>query len=528
MKSYFTSLDAVVLVVYLVGTTLLGMWLGRKQRDARDYFVADRSIPWWAILFSVVATETSALTFISIPALAYIGDMTFEQIALGYLLGRIVIAYTLLPRYYEGELVTAYALLERRFGLGTRRFASITFMVTRAFGDSVRIFATAIPIALIVAPSLPKQYVMPVSILLLGVFTIVYTYHGGMRAVVWTDVMQTGVYLFGGLAAVWLIGHGVPGGWSAIFSSAHHAGKMRVIDTYMGFDRPQTLFAGVLGGAFLSMASHGADQLIVQRLLAAPSLNDARKAIIGSGVAVILQFALFLVIGLGLWTYYHAQTFATPDTIFPKFIVEVMPPGLTGLVVAAIVAAAMSTVSGSLNSLSAATTHDIYLPLTKRDPDDPGLLRVGKLFTLAWAVILIGGALLYRAQGTPVVVVALAIASFTYGGLLGGFFLGMLWKRAVQRDAILGMAVGIVAMALVVFAKQVIALVPALSGVLGPVARVAWPWYVLIGTLITLAVGILSSLTHAAPTAVSEESYSYDSDRSWTGRRRVEDSRPHR
>ncbi|HEX5436399.1 MAG TPA: sodium:solute symporter [Gemmatimonadaceae bacterium] len=527
MKHYFTPLDAIVLVAYLIATTLLGMWLGRKQRNARDYFVADRTIPWWAILFSVVATETSALTFISIPALAYIGDFTFLQIAAGYLLGRIVLSFTLLPRYYQGDLVTAYALLEQRFGLSTRRFASITFMVTRAFADSVRIFATALPIAFIVAPTVPAADVMPVSILLLGVFTIIYTYHGGMRAVVWTDVVQTCVYLFGGLAAVWLIGHGVPGGWSHIIASGRHADKLRIFDLSLGFDRPQTLLAGLLGGAFLSMASHGADQLIVQRLLAAPSLRDARRALIGSGVAVILQFALFLLIGLGLWSFYHAQTFQTPDTIFPKFIVEVMPPGLTGLVVAAIVAAAMSTVSGSLNSLSAATTHDIYLPLTKRSADDPGLLRVGKLFTLVWAVVLIGGALLYKAQGTPVVIVALAIASFTYGGLLGGFFLGMLWKRAQQRDAITGMAIGITAMAIVVFAKQIMALVPGLGGVLGPVSHVAWPWYVLIGTIITMAAGILSSFTHAAA-AAPPDAFAYEPDRRWSGRGRVEDPRPHR
>src|ERR671914_352051 len=217
MTSTFTLLDVVVLLVYLIGTTALGMWLGRHQKDARDYFVADRAIPWWAILFSVVATETSALTFISIPGLAYLTDLSFLQIALGYLIGRVIIAFTLLPRYYEGELVTAYALLERRFGAATRRFASIVFMLTRTFGDSVRIFATAIPIALIIGPIVPAQYVMPTAILILGVFTVIYTYHGGMRAVVWTDVLQTGVYLVGGLAAVYLIGRGVQGGWGAVF-----------------------------------------------------------------------------------------------------------------------------------------------------------------------------------------------------------------------------------------------------------------------------------------------------------------------
>ena len=499
MTSAFTLLDAVVLLVYLVGTTALGMWLGRHQKDARDYFIADRAIPWWAILFSVVATETSALTFISIPGLAYLADLSFLQVAIGYLIGRIVVAYTLLPRYYEGELVTAYTLLQRRFGVATRRFASIIFMVTRAFGDSVRVFATAIPIALIIGPVIDPRYLMPVSILILGVFTIVYTYHGGMRAVVWTDVLQTFVYLFGGIAAVWLLGRGVEGGWSAILAQAEGLGKLRVFDTYTGLDRAHTVFAGFIGGAFLSMASHGADQLIVQRLMASTSLRDARRALIGSGIAVILQFTLFLFIGIGLYAYYRGQTFARPDEIFPRFIVEAMPPGLTGLVIAAILAAAMSTVSGALNSLSAATTHDIYLPLTKRRPDDPGVLRIGKLFTLVWAVVLIGGALLYRAQGTPVVVVALSVASFTYGGLLGGFFLGMLWRRAVQRDAIIGMAVGIAAMTFVVFARQIVAAYPSLADTLGPLGRIAWPWYVLIGTTITLLAGILSSFTHAAP-----------------------------
>jgi solute:Na+ symporter, SSS family len=420
-------------------------------------------------------------------------------VALGYLVGRIVIAFTLLPRYYQGELVTAYALLQRRFGVATRRFASIIFMVTRAFGDSVRVFATAIPIALIIGPVIDPRYLTPVSILILGFFTIIYTYHGGMRAVVWTDVLQTFVYLFGGIAALWLLGRGVEGGWSAILDSAAAQGKLRVIDTYTGIDRAHTLWAGLIGGAFLSMASHGADQMIVQRLLASSSLRDARRSLIGSGIAVILQFMLFLIIGIGLFAYYQGRTFARPDEIFPRFIVEVMPPGLTGLVIAAILAAAMSTVSGALNSLSAATTHDIYLPLTGRRADDPSVLRIGKIFTLVWAVILVGGALLYRAQGTPVVVVALSVASFTYGGLLGGFFLGMLWRRAIQRDAILGMAVGIAAMTLVVFAKPLSAAYPSLADNLAPLGRIAWPWYVLIGTTITMIVGILSSYTHSAP-----------------------------
>ncbi|MBK6455551.1 MAG: sodium/solute symporter [Gemmatimonadetes bacterium] len=494
----FTVLDIVVLVAYMGGTTALGVWLGRGQKSARDYFVASQAIPWWAILFSVVATETSALTFISIPGLAYLGDFSFLQVVFGYIVGRIIVSYVLLPRYFQGELVTAYALLERRFGLATRRFASITFMLPRACGASVRVLGKAIPIGLILGPSSPVEYVTPVSILILGAFTLVYTYEGGMRAVVWTDVLQTGVYLAGGFAALYLIGDGVDGGWSAILSRAGAEGKLRVIDLSTDVSKPHTLWAGVIGGGFLSMASHGADQLIVQRLLASNNLRDARRSLIGSGFAVLGQFLLFLFIGVGLYAYYDARTFAKPDEIFPTFIIEVMPPGMTGLVVAAILAAAMSTVSGSLNSLAAATTHDIYLPLSGRKADDPAVYRAGKLFTLGWAVILIGGALLYKNQGTPVVVVALSIASFTYGGLLGAFALGLGWRRANQRDAITGMAVGILSMTFVVFAKQLSAAYPSLAESLGPLGAIAWPWYVLIGTTITFLTGMLSSLTHPA------------------------------
>jgi SSS family transporter len=501
------ALDFVVIVAYLLGITLLGIYVGRRQRDAKDYFVADREIPWWAVMFSIVATETSALTFISIPGLAYISNLGFLEIALGYLVGRIVVAFTLLPRYYEGNLVTAYALLEQRFGLATRRLASIVFMVTRGMADSVRVFATAVPIALIIGPLLPHAAVMPVAVLVLGTLTLIYTIRGGMRAVVWTEIVQASVYIIGGISAVVLAGHIVPGGWSAIASAASNAGKLKAINWYTGFDQPNTMLAGVLGGAFLSMASHGTDQLIVQRLLSARSLKAAQAAVIGSGVAVTLQFGLFLVLGIGLWAVYGGRTFGTPDSIFPTFIVDRMPHGLIGLLLAAVLAATMSTHSGAINSLSAASTHDIYLPITGRSPDDARTLRVGRVFALLWGIVLTSGALLFpENQKTPVVVVALSIASFTYGGLLGGFFLAIFWRRAEERDAIIGMSVGIAVMSVVVFAKQIMAAVPAWAPVLQPVSTIAYPWYVLIGTTITLTVGILSSYTHGAPVLTLAES----------------------
>ncbi len=491
----FTALDFFVLVLYLAGTTALGLWIGRRQKSANDYFIAERSIPWWAVMFSVVASETSALTFISIPGLAYVTNLGFLQVVAGYILGRIVVATVLLPRYYKGDLVTAYALLEKRFGLGTRRFTSIVFMVTRAVADSVRVFATAIPVALILEGTVPSNYVKPLAILILGVLTIIYTYKGGMKAVVWTELLQASVYILGGISAVVLLG-GLAGGWGHIVDVASLAGKLKVLDFDLTLSKPHTVWAGLIGGAFLSMASHGADQLIVQRLLTARSLRDAQKAIIGSGFVVFAQFTLFLFVGIGLFVLYGGKPFATPDSIFPTFILEHMPPGLVGLILAAILAATMSTHSGAINSLAAATTHDIYLPLTGRSANDDATLRFGKLSALVWGIVLTGGALLYKEQGTPVVVVALSIASFTYGALLGGFFLGILWPRAIQRDAILGMSIAIVVMAFIVFARQLIPVLPSMTTTLTKLGKIAWPWYVLIGTSITMLVGIVSSYTH--------------------------------
>jgi SSS family solute:Na+ symporter len=502
MRTHFTALDLFVLVVYLGGTTALGLYIGRRQRSSNDYFIAERNIPWWAVMFSVVASETSALTFISIPGLSYLGNLGFLQVAAGYIIGRIVVAFVLLPRYYRGNLVTAYTLLEKRFGLATRRFTSIVFMATRALADSVRVFATAIPIALILSGVLPRQYIMPAAILLLGILTIIYTYKGGMKAVVWTELLQATVYISGGLAAVALLGSRVPGGWGGILDIASARDKLRVLDFYTGLDRPHTVFAGLIGGAFLSMASHGADQMIVQRLLASRSLKDAQRALIGSGIVVFCQFTLFLFVGIGLFGFYAGRVFPASDQIFPTFILEQMPAGLIGLIVAAILAATMSTHSGAINSLAATTTHDIYLPLSRKTPDDAATLKFGKLSALFWGVVLTGGALLFREQGTPVVVVALSIASFTYGALLGGFFLGVMWNRAVQRDAILGMSVGLLVMSFVVFAKPLIPVFSAISGTLTALSHIAWPWYVLIGTSVTMLTGILSSLTHEPPALV--------------------------
>ena len=485
----FTALDVVVLVAYLGGVVAVGTWFGRAQTDARDYFLAGHSMPWWAIMLSVVATETSALTFISVPATAYTGDFWMLQLALGYLIGRVAVAYILLPGYFRGEITTAYALLEERFGLATRRFASSIFMVTRAFADSVRIFAAAIPIALITG--LPYWQV----ILLVGAATLVYTWYGGLRAVVWVDVIQMGLYLVGGVSALWVLAEVVPGGWGEIAAAGRAVDAFQVLHLEGGPSQATWLVTGLVGGAFLSMATHGVDHLVVQRLLSAPGLGGARKAVIGSGIVVFLQFGLFLLVGAGLRSYYEGRTFATPDEVFPSFIIEALPPGLSGLIVAGVLAAAMSTVSSSLNSLASATTHDLYAPASGRADDQRHLLRVGRLFTLVWALILIGGAILFRfaQQGTPVVVVALQIASFTFGPLLGGFLLGTLFRAPDERDAITGIAVAVVIMT-TLWAVQTFGAIDRVVDTL---------WFALIGSTLTILVGLASAAIRRRSTAAA-------------------------
>jgi SSS family transporter len=466
---HFTSLDFVVLVVYMLGTTVWGAWLGRGQKGGTDYFLGSRSLPWMAVMLSVVATETSTLTFLSVPGVSYLGSMVFLQLTLGYLSGRTVVALVLLPAYFRGELSTAYALLQTRFGTGARRFTSGVFMVTRLLADSVRLFATAIPLALITG------WPYPVSIALIGVLTVIYTYFGGIKAVVWVDSLQMTLYLGGAVAALIALQAGVPGGWGAILSSASEAGKLQTLDFSLALDTPYTFWAGLLGGGFLSMASHGTDQLIVQRLLTCRDLRSSQKALIGSGVAVIFQFVLFLLVGLGLWAFYQGRTFERSDEIFATFILEQLPPGITGLLIAGVFAAAMSSLSSSINSLASSSAYDYWAPLAGAERDDARILRAGKVFTLIWAGLLIAGAIAFipLSRGTTAVEVALGVASLVYGGLLGAFALGVLTKRPGQGAAIVGMAVGIGVVTLFRDAM-------------------AWPWYALVGTVVTFVAGLVA------------------------------------
>src|SRR6202011_3887102 len=464
-------LDFAIIALYLAGITLFGLRFRRKQRTLRDYFLAGRDIPWWAIALSIVAAETSTLTIISIPGLAYDTNFTFLQVVMGYVLGRVVISFLLLPHYFRGDLYTAYELIERRFGRGLRSVTAGLFLLTRAAAEGVRVYAVSIVVSIALGTG------EVASIAIITALTVIYTFEGGIAAVIWTDVVQTAIYVGGTLVGLVTIVHLVPGGWSAIHAAAAGAGKLRVFDFSASFSVPYTFWSGVVGGAFFTLASHGTDQLIVQRLLAARGQKQSATALVSSGLAVLFQFALFLIVGIMLWAYYHAPSavLGKSDRIYPTFIVTRMPHGISGLLIAAILAAAMSNLSAALNSLSSSAIMDFYARF-RPQADEKTKMRLSRLATLGWALVLFGLAVIALHKVGRVVEVGLQIASVAYGALLGVFLLGVLTRRANQRGAVAGMLCG--------FAVE-------LYLWLG--TQVPWTWWVMIGTAVAFGVGYASS-----------------------------------
>ncbi len=431
----------------------------------------------------MVATETSALTVISVPAVAYLGDVTFLQVAVGYLIGRVIVAFVLLPRYYRGEMITAYAYLGVRFGRGMQGMASVAFLFTRLLADGVRLFAAAIPMKVIL-----DSYGVEMSffsiIAVLGSITILYTLIGGIRAVVWVDVLQMGLYTVGGLIALGFLISSLDVNFLSV---AADSGKTRFLDfTSNPISAEYATITAVLGGALLSTASHGADQIIVQRLLGCRTLRDAQKAVIGSAVVVFFQFALFLTVGLALFAYYEGAAaeqlgLTQDDEIFPTYIVEGLPAGLSGLLLAGIMASAMSTLSSSLSALSSSTMADLYERFAARPLSDAQGLRLGRLFTLGWGLVFIGAAAMFTGTDNPVVELGLSVAGLTYGGLLGAFFLGLWVRKARQLDAAIAFSTAVVTMVWLFLFRQEL---------------VGFTWYTAIGLVIVVGLGYLLSRRH--------------------------------
>lgn len=474
--------DLAIIAAYLLGITLFGIRFRKRQRTLRDYFLAGRDIPWWAIALSIVAAETSTLTIISIPGLAYDTNLTFLQVVMGYVVGRFIISFVLLPHYFRGDLYTAYQLIERRFGPRLRVLTSGLFLLTRAAAEGVRVYAVSIVVSIALGTG------ELTSIAIITALTLIYTFEGGLAAVIWTDVIQTAIYVGGTLVGVGVIVHFIPGGWAHIHQIAASSDKFRMFDFTPTFWKPYTFWAGVIGGAIFTTASHGTDQLIVQRLLAARNQRQSVAALLTSGAGIFFQFALFLTVGVMLYAYYviPSKSFGTPDRIFPTFIVTRMPHGISGLLIAAILAAAMSNLSAALNSLSSSSILDFYLRL-RPQTDEQRRLQVSRTATVIWALVLFALAILCLHRIPRVVEVGLQIASVAYGALLGVFLLGVLTRRATESGAMVGMALG--------FITEVY---------LWQFTAVPWTWWVAIGSAMTFVVGYVASRGFTAENKIED------------------------
>ncbi|MEX2119592.1 MAG: sodium:solute symporter [Pirellulales bacterium] len=469
-------IDLAIVAASLLAVVAFGLWMGRGQRNVADYLLGNRNIPWWALLVSIVATETSTVTFLSVPGLAYAGDMTFLQLAIGYLVGKYIVVALLLPQYFRGQLFTAYEVLDRRFGRGTRRAASLLFMVTRTLADGLRLFLTAIVLKVLLFSESPADAAfdshLALAVVVMGTATILYTVAGGIKAVVWTDVAQFFIYMLGALSAGAVILHRLSYDWPGLVEYATVHEKLRVFDFSFDLGLAYTFWAGLIGGAFFSLGSHGADQLMVQRYLSARGQSDAARALRLSGWVVLGQFALFLLLGVGLACFYQDRAFGRADEVFPTFIVHELPLGVVGLTLSAVFAAAMSTLSSSLNSSAAAAVNDFYIPLVR--PAAPGhTLWVTRGFTVLFGLLQITVGIAGQYLAKSVIDNVMLIAAFTMGIILGLFFLGLASRRAGGRAALVALAAGLAGM-------TYIALFTSL----------AWPWYAAVGSLGTLLVGL--------------------------------------
>jgi solute:Na+ symporter, SSS family len=468
-------LDLGVVVAYLLAITFFGAHFRKNQRTLRDYFLGGRSLPWWAIAFSVVSAETSILTIISTPGIAYVSNMSFLQLVLGYLVARVVVSFVFLPRYFAGELYTAYQFVERRFGQSLKVFTAVLFLITRALAEGVRVFAISIVIAVIF-----RTGVLP-AVICITILTLFYTYQGGLTAVIWTDVIQLTIYLTCTALALLLALEAIPGGWTEVARVAHLEGnKLAIFNFDFNWHEPYLFWSGLVGGTFLTTASHGTDQLIVQRLLAARNKLQSQAALLASGLVILFQFTLFLVVGVTLFAFYvhfpPSTPFGRPDRIFPTFVVTKLPRGLAGLLIAAILAAAMANLSAAFNSLASSSVMDFYKPLIRADATEDHYLRVSRNMTLVWGVILILIAVGAERYQRSVLELALTIASVPYGSMLGVFLLGALTKRATAKSTLLGALLGLATLLMVM-----------------KYTPIAWTWYVAIGATVTFVTGWTAS-----------------------------------
>ncbi len=492
MAGNISFVDVSIVIVYMAAVLALGVWLGRGGRTSADYFLGDRSLPWWALLLSIVATETSTVTFLSIPGLAAAagGNLTFLQITIGYVVGRLFVVFFLLPLYFKGKPFTAYEVLETRFGAISRRLVSCLFLLTRNASDALRLFLTALVLQIVLG------FDLTLSVIAIGIVTMAYTFIGGAKSVIWNDCIQFFVYMLGAAFAAKVLIDVAPGGLEGLYEYAQSNDKLQVFNFSVDLFEPgMTFWAGLIGGAFLTAATHGTDQMMVQRYLAARSQSDASLALGLSGFLVFIQFAMFLIIGVGLASLFADGGLIADgaaiknDQKFAYFIVNYLPVGLLGLTLAAVFAAAMSTLSSSLNSSAAAFVNDIWLPLRDRSKDTNAGMRAGRVATLVFGVLQISIAIGFGllTSNESIVSNVLKISGFAAGPVLGLYLLGVFMPRVAQTQALLGFVVGVGVLSLVAY-----------------LTPLYWAWYALTGALITVISGNVFYLLLPAPAAKSE------------------------
>jgi SSS family transporter len=499
MNAYFNFGDWFVILLYLGGIIGLGVWFGKDQRNTRDYFLGSRNIPWWGIGVSIVAAETSALTIIGVPAIAYGSNILFIQMIVGYVIARIILAVVMVPHYMKGEIYSPYQLLEQHLGRGPRRLAGGFFLFLETMAAGVRVYVACIPIRLLLGESVCSfgGLVDPIlgAILLFVGLSLLYTYIGGVKAVIWTDAVQFGLFLAGGVFALFYIPTLIDGGWGAVMAQAGAAGKLAWLNTSFTFSAPFNIWMGVIGGTVMVLSTHGAEQLIVQRVLACRDVADGRKALALSAVLIFPLFLIFLLVGVMLWAFYQGHPFQIPlpearpgiksnDFIFPIFMMTEVPHILKGFLIVAILSAAMSSISSAITSLASVSTMDFVKQIVK-GRDEEYFLRFSKISTVFWAAVLVGTAWLTR-EVTFVLNAAFSLRGLTAGALLGSLIIALFWKRLGARATMAGMTASLVVMNLIYWPANVVVTKDWWLRTFG--AEVFWPWFTLIGTLVTLGV----------------------------------------
>ncbi len=457
------TIDLAIIILFLIGNTLFGLWHGKSNKNSRDYFHGGHNMPWIVSMLSIVASETSVLTFVSVPGLAYRGDWTFLQLAMGYIIGRILVSFVLLPMYFKHGVSSIYEVIGIRFGPGMQKLAAIVFLVTRTLGDAIRFLAAGVVVQVVTGWSLP------LSIMIIGMVTLVYTLSGGIKAVILLESFQFSLYLLGGILSIVFLFHSIDKSLPDILMLLEKSGKSNIInkDTHI-FTNPLAFFSAFIGGILLSLSSHGVDYMMVQRVLGCKDLASAKKAMIGSGFFVFFQFSVFLLAGSLISVFMHGASMEK-DREFAFFIVHYLPAGLKGLLIAGVLSAAMSTHSSAINALASSTVNDIL--------GGKASLSLSKLISFIWAILLIIIALMFDAGNKAIVMVGLEIASFTYGGLLGLFLLSKS-KRAFHPASL---GTGLVASMGIVFVLKFFGL--------------AWTWYITVSVIVNLLVSLGIDMT---------------------------------